>query len=144
MIKFLDAVVADCTVGAAGRPPVVACGAPLGLHHKPIDLVLLEARPSPAIPHSMRHPSAGFLACCVTCRHQWPSPSMRKLITGMPGGTRCIVGKHTCGGAVHTGSGKSSAELILMAAVNQALAAQRKAHMQKVTCRRPGASWPRT
>jgi len=48
VVKLLYAVVTDGTVGAAGRPPVVAGGAPLGLDHEAVDLVLLERRAAPA------------------------------------------------------------------------------------------------
>ena len=48
VVKLLDTVVTDGTVRAAGRPPMVACGAPLGLDHEAIDLVLFETRPRPA------------------------------------------------------------------------------------------------
>ena len=43
VVKFLHTVVTDSAVGAAGRPPVIAGGAPFGLNHKAIDLMLLKA-----------------------------------------------------------------------------------------------------
>lgn len=48
VVKLLHTVVADGTVGAAGRPPMVACGTPFGLDNETIDLVLLMGRPAPA------------------------------------------------------------------------------------------------
>lgn len=48
VVKLLDTVVTHGTMRAAGRPPMVARGAPLGLDHKAIDLVFLEPRPRPA------------------------------------------------------------------------------------------------
>lgn len=60
MVKFLDTVVTHGTVRAAGRPPVVACGAPLGLDHKAVDLVFLETRPRPAATTPCR-----YCCCCL-------------------------------------------------------------------------------
>lgn len=53
MVKLLHTVVADSTVGAAGRPPVITGGAPLCLNHKAVDVVLLVCRPASASPHSL-------------------------------------------------------------------------------------------
>ena len=53
VVKLLHTVVADSTVGAAGRPPVITGGAPLCLNHKAVDLVLLVCRPASASPHSL-------------------------------------------------------------------------------------------
>lgn len=71
VIKLLDAVVADCTVRAAGRPPMVAGGAPLGLHHKPIDLMLLEAGPSPAT----------TTPCVTLLQGSWPAVRLQTQVT---------------------------------------------------------------
>lgn len=65
VVEFLDTVVADSAVGAAGRPPMVACRAPLGLHHEAIDLMFLEARPSPAPITVCLTAFASAMTCCV-------------------------------------------------------------------------------
>lgn len=48
MVKLLHAVVAHGTVGAAGGPPMAACGAKLGLDNIPVDLVILVPWSRPA------------------------------------------------------------------------------------------------
>ena len=53
VVKLLHTVVADSTVGAAGRAPVITGGAPFGLNHKAVDLVLLVCRPASASTQSL-------------------------------------------------------------------------------------------
>ena len=48
VVKLLHTVVTHGAMRAAGRPPMIARGAPLGLDHKAIDLMLLEPWPRPA------------------------------------------------------------------------------------------------
>ena len=48
VVKLLHTVVAYSTVGAARRSPMIAGGAPFGLNHKAIDLVLLVCWPTSA------------------------------------------------------------------------------------------------
>ena len=67
MVKLLHTVVADSTVGAAGRPPVITGGAPFGLNHKTVDLVLLVCWPASASRHSLVKANY-FDACCPL----WP------------------------------------------------------------------------
>lgn len=53
VVKLLHTVVTNSTVGATGRPPVIAGGAPFGLNHKAIDLVLLVCWPASASTHPL-------------------------------------------------------------------------------------------
>jgi len=71
VVKLLHTVVADSTVGAAGRPPVIAGGAPFGLNHKAVDLMLLVCWPASAAAHSLRKANC-FDACCFyACCPLW-------------------------------------------------------------------------
>ncbi len=47
VVKLAHAVVTHGAVRAAGRPVVVACHAPLGVHRIPIHLVLFGRSPLP-------------------------------------------------------------------------------------------------
>ena len=48
MIKLFHTIVTNGAVGAAGRSPMVAGGAPLGLHHIAVYLMVLVSRPASA------------------------------------------------------------------------------------------------
>ena len=71
VVKLLHTVVAYSTVGAARRSPMIAGGAPFGLNHKAIDLVLLVCWPTSASTHSLRKANC-FDACCFyACCPLW-------------------------------------------------------------------------